>query len=304
VNRKAEFEVALKIDQAVCLATRSGKSFAAHGIDQSLGSRNGIEFKAVAGAEICEVENDLFHGVVDIFERRCDGESFSSLEEGKKNPSLSWLSAFLDKTEFPPRLGGSPCSRFPNFAGVFVGVVCFGINFNGARIRTVDGLVVTVEVDVNSYVLEMSCQVELSAAFYDAFKFGRSDEFGEDIGQQACDFILRKSNVAMGIRKFSREFGKAKASGFLLGRDGDLHSVATWTAVFLVESTETGSGGQQSCDELAVAFRWTVTRSKKGEGISEPSRDISRCVRCFPFALGIERFLSSGLEAKQGISFS
>ena len=218
VNRKAEFEVALKIDRAVCLATGSGKSFAAHRIDQSLGFGNAIEFKAVAGAEICEVENDLFHGVVDIFERRCDGESFSSLEQGKENPSLSWLSAFLDKTEFTPRLGGSPCSRFPNFAGVFVGVVCFGINFNGARIRAVYGLVVTVEVDVNSAFWKCPCQVELSAAFYDAFKFGRSDDSAKASGSKpAISFC--ENRTSRWRPQVSREFGKAKASGFLLGCD-------------------------------------------------------------------------------------
>ena len=68
LDGQSQMKVSFVVDRAICLAAGGGETLATDRVDESLCSGDGIQIETVSGAEVREVHNGFFDGVVRIFQ--------------------------------------------------------------------------------------------------------------------------------------------------------------------------------------------------------------------------------------------
>jgi hypothetical protein len=139
LRRESEMKVSLEIDRAVGLAADGGETVAPDRRNQRGRAGEGVEFEAVAGPQVCEVEDDLVGGVKRVLERGGDGESFASLEKAEDDTAGGGLAAVVDEGELSPEVSGAPGDGLEGIARAGVGVMGLCQDLGGSFGRGEEG---------------------------------------------------------------------------------------------------------------------------------------------------------------------
>ena len=129
---QSEVEIAFEVYCPIRLTTGGGEAVAPDGVDHRGRFGEGVEFKAMPGQQVREMEGDLVDGVVGIFKGGGDGKSLASLKKAEDDSTGRGTSTVVDEGKLSPGMGRAAGDRLEGIAREGVGVMGLCQDLNGS----------------------------------------------------------------------------------------------------------------------------------------------------------------------------